>query len=79
MKEATGELNTTVIVFTAIALLSAVFFMIIWPMVKQGFVDDANCANAICDPGYDPSTGMAVCLNPNKYSTNETFECPFRG
>ena len=79
MKEATGELNNTVIVFTAVALLTAVFFMIIWPMVKQGCVDDANCANAICDAGYDPNTGMAPCINPNEDATDEVFECPFRG
>lgn len=78
MKEATGELNMSVIVISAAALLSAVFFMVIWPMVKQEFKDDATCANAVCDSGYDIDTGMSKCINPSA-SDDFVFECPYRG
>lgn len=78
MKEATGELNGTVIVFIAVAALTAFFFMVLWPMVKEGLISDANCASAICAAGYNPSTGKSPCYNPED-SNREIFECPYRG
>lgn len=77
MKEATGELNVTLITFIAVALLSAFFFMVLWPMIKQGLREDEGCARAVCDSGYN-SNGMAYCYNPND-SSKDLFECPFRG
>ncbi len=78
MKQAMGDLNGSVIVLAAVALLSAVFFMVVWPMVRQGLKDDARCADAVCDVGYNPGSGMVDCYNPN--ATNKTtFECPYRG
>ena len=35
MKEATGELNMTVITLVAIAAIGAVFYFLIWPLVRQ--------------------------------------------
>ncbi len=78
MKEATGELTGSVIVVSAVALLTAFFFMFIWPIIKDGMQDRATCANAMCDNGYDPNTLMAYCKNPNDGS-DEVFMCPFRG
>lgn len=81
MKEATGELNATVIIFSAVALLTAVFFMLVWPIVKQGFYESASCAGAVCDNGYITDSaheGMAYCYNPQDDS-KEIFLCPFRG
>ena len=77
MKEATGEFTGSVIVVSAVALLTAFFFMFIWPMIKNSMFEDATCANAACDIGYN-SNGMTWCINPND-STVEPFECPFRG
>ena len=81
MKEATGELNGTVIVFMAVAALTAFFFMFLWPLVKNGMYERANCANAVCDNGYIESGadyGMTYCYNPQD-SSKEIFTCPFRG
>lgn len=78
MKEATGELNGTVIVVIAVAALTAFFFMVLWPMIKEGFVIDANCASAICAAGYNSDTGKSPCYNPED-SKKEIFECPYRG
>lgn len=83
MREATGELNMTVIVFAAVALLTALFFFIVWPMIKQGLREDEFCANAICDNGYN-SNGMAFCRNPEAGTSKlpgkeDSFQCPFRG
>lgn len=83
MKQATGELNATVIIFSAVALLTVVFFMVVWPMVKDGFYESANCANAVCDNGYITSgehKGQSYCVSPQDKSTSpEVFTCPFRG
>ena len=35
MKEATGELNMTVITIVAIAAMAAVFYFLIWPLVQR--------------------------------------------
>ena len=36
MKEATGELNMTVIVIIAIAAVAALFYAFLWPAIKSG-------------------------------------------
>lgn len=77
MKEATGELNSTVLVFMAVALLAAFFFTVIWPRIKTNYLRDESCANAICDIGYGEN-GMATCYAPGGSYTN-TFKCPYRG
>ena len=38
MKEATGELNMTVITLVAIAAIGAVFYFVVWPLVQQTLV-----------------------------------------
>ncbi len=38
MKEATGELNMTVITLIAIAAIGAVFYFIVWPLVQRTLV-----------------------------------------
>ena len=48
MKEATGELNLTVIVVLLIAILSTFFFSFIWPRIKSGFRHNTRCDDAIC-------------------------------
>ncbi len=38
MKEATGELNMTVVTLIAIAAIAALFYFAIWPMIQQMLV-----------------------------------------
>lgn len=76
MKEATGELNMSVIVFAAVALLAAFFFTVIWPNVSDTLTHQASCADAICDVGYN-TNHFAYCYMPGKKA--EVFECPYRG
>ena len=35
MKEATGELNMTVVTLVAVAALGALFYFVVWPMVQR--------------------------------------------
>ncbi|MBR6133530.1 MAG: hypothetical protein IKQ29_02305 [Bacilli bacterium] len=76
MREATGELNTSVIVFIAVALLAAFFFMVIWPIIRKDMNVQSSCANAICDVGYN-SNYMVDCYSPGDKS--RVFQCPFKG
>ena len=80
MKEATGELNSTVIVVVAVGLLAAFFFSVIWPSVKGNFEKNADCANAVCDVGINASNNnvLVECYAP-KDTKKEIFTCPYRG
>ena len=53
MKEATGELNSAIIVVIVVGLLIAFFYGLIWPMIKEGLKDNARCADAVCDVGVE--------------------------
>lgn len=87
MKEATGELNTTLITVLAIAMLLALFSTFIFPAVLKGLEGRATCAEAICDKGYLPDSYTSLCYAPEKTDDkgnktggpSETFECPYRG
>lgn len=46
MKEATGELNMTVVTVVAIAALIAFFYLVIWPTVKTGMTLNNACNTA---------------------------------
>lgn len=39
MKEATGELNMTVVTLVAVAAIGAVFYFVVWPLVQQSIVN----------------------------------------
>jgi hypothetical protein len=50
MKEATGELNMTVITVVAIAAVAAFFYAFIWPAIKNNINHNTLCAAAYsCD------------------------------
>ena len=81
MKEATGELNMTIIIVIAVAILAAFFYFTLWPLIKHNFDSNANCSKAICEcPTDDPvcrtTNGKATCHMKGK---KETFECPWKG
>jgi len=60
MKAATGELNMTVVIVLAIAILSAFFYTVIWPRISENQTAIINCRRAIC--GSNPnSDGMVQC------------------
>lgn len=50
MKEATGELNMTVITVVAIALIAGLFYAFIWPMIQQSIA--TNTCKAAYGQGY---------------------------
>ena len=58
MKEATGELNITVITIIAIAAVAALFYAFVWPALR-GSLLKGNCDN-LC--GGDDSTASATAV-----------------
>lgn len=59
MKEATGELNMTVITVVAIAAIAGIFYAFIWPSVKTAIKN--NTCSTFGD-GYTYSKGQC-CKN----------------
>lgn len=40
MKEATGELNMTVITVVAIAAIAGIFYTFVWPMIQKSIIQN---------------------------------------
>lgn len=82
MKEATGELNMTVVTVVAIAAIAAFFYAFVWPAIRNNIQQSTRCASAVCNCTtnqklcscnyYDESTGSYTDIQcPNKeYSGN---------
>ena len=45
MKEATGELNMTVVTLVAVAAIGAVFYFVVWPLIQKTLVSQ-SCRTA---------------------------------
>ncbi len=74
MKEATGELNMTVVTVVAIAAVAAFFYAFVWPGIKSSIERNTNCANAICPSGCDADTCSCTYID-DKGETKEVV-CP---
>lgn len=78
MKEATSELNLTVIIVIAIAGLVALFSVGVWPIIKGGLNNATSCDDAICDCSSAKSGSKTTCVCTKKDGGKE-FECPYKG
>ena len=65
MKEATGELNMTVITIVAIAAIAAFFYALVWPSLQRTMAKN-QCAS---EWGVE---GTAVTITGN---SKDDFEC----
>ena len=72
MKEATGELNMTVITVVAIAAVGAFFYAFVWPSVKNSITSSTKCSSAICPDTC--TTGVCDCTY-YEGTTSETVKC----
>lgn len=77
MKEATGELNATLIVVITVGLLSTFFFTIIWPILKNNLNSHTRCTDAIC--GKCESAKVCKTVRCHLKGKTETFDCPYKG
>ncbi len=72
MKEATGELNVTVITVVAIAAVAAFFYAFIWPAIKNNLNRQTLCSSAFNCTG----TGAdRWCYALDKNGTNTYIQC----
>jgi hypothetical protein len=79
MKEATGELNMTVVIVIAIAALSAFFYFTLWPTIKNNLYAQTKCSNAVCESTKD-SDGMVTCnYYVNGKKQGKPFKCVWKG
>ena len=84
MKEATGELNMTVVVVVAIGVMASFFFGYFWPnIVKPSIENDTLCNKAKCKTGSDNiSNGkFIVCTYTDSNGQEKTInnKCPYKG
>lgn len=73
MKEATGELNMTVVTVVAIAAVGAFFYAVIWPTVKENLELNTKCANAVCTGTIN--NGVQTCTYNDGTAAGETIYC----
>ena len=79
MKEATGELSSTVIVVVSVGILVAFFYYTVWPIIDHNFKTQTACDKAVCSSKPD-SKGYVNCVYTDK-KTNKTTEisCKYKG
>lgn len=82
MKEATGDLNLTVVVVIIVAVLASFFFGVLWPQIKTNFNKNTKCDEAICvcekvnGKCIIPEDGMVKC---HLKGQTEEFYCQWKG
>ena len=85
MKEATGELNLTVIVVVMIGMLIAFFFFTFWPMIESNLNQTSRCSKAICTCKGGMKDGICNSKVAECYVMNsdgrqsDKFECVWKG
>lgn len=77
MKEATGELNMTVVTVVAIAAVAAFFYAFVWPGIKSSINRNTLCANATCPSTC--TTDTCTCTYIKDDGSTDTITCPNTG
>ena len=74
MKEATGELNMTVITVIAIAAVAALFYAFVWPMIQRTIVQQTCITYG---PGYtaEKSTDTTKCKTASDKTSCWVCKC----
>jgi len=77
MKEASGELNMTVITIVAIAAVGALFYVFVWPTIQRSIVSQTcktygtdwtavKASNSTIDTGSNAKVGDWMCCPAGK-------------
>lgn len=75
MKEATGELNMTVVTVVAIAAVAAFFYAFVWPAVKNQINRNTYCAAAV-SCGEPDADGNRTCQYVDEDGDLQDVLCP---
>ena len=76
MKEATGELNMTVITVVAIAAVAAFFYAFVWPNIKSTINRNQLCSNVMSCTSCDGKTCTCTYCKDDACDTTATVKCP---
>lgn len=74
MKEATGELNMTVITVVAIAAVGLLFTLFVWPNIQANLAINTACANVDNNGNYTTSD-TSITENSDGYVSCSNFNC----
>lgn len=74
MKEATGELNMTVVTVVAIAAIAGFFYAFVWPAIKQSITSSTKCADAVC-PASCKTDGVCDCYYIDESGEQQEVKC----
>ena len=77
MKEATGELNMTVVTVVAIAAIAAFFYAFVWPVIQGNIQNSSRCASAICTCPADQAV-CNQCTYIDENNESQTITCTQR-
>lgn len=75
MKEATGELNMTVVTLIAVAALGALFYFVVWPMVQRMVVQQTCNTYGSGWTAIRQGTSEAATTNSSA-TVGQWFCCP---
>ena len=80
MKEATGELNMTVVTLIAVAALAALFYFVVWPMVQRMVVQQTcntygNDWKATRSGSIDNATGSRATVGNWQCCNADNSQC----
>lgn len=73
MKEATGELNMTVVTVVAIAAVAAFFYAFIWPSIKTNILNSTKCSSAY---NCDCNGKTCKCTYMDENQSEQEVTCP---
>ena len=86
MKEATAELNLSVVVLLIIGVLFLFFYGTVWPDIKSDFDGNTKCNEAICECHNRDANGchysggeMITCQYKDKDGNLVNIKCPWKG
>lgn len=74
MKEATGELNMTVITVVAIAAVGLLFTMFVWPNIQSNLALNTACSQADNNGNYETSDNK-IAKKTDGYVSCGSFTC----
>lgn len=75
MKEATGELNMTVVTVVAIAAVMAFFYAFVWPTIRTSLELNTACSTAGNGSYTDTSNGITCSNGICTASNGNTKDC----
>ncbi len=75
MKEATGELNMTVITVVAIAAVGLLFTIFVWPNIQANLALSTACSNVNSKGNYNTASGALTGSGTEGQINCANFTC----